>query len=750
MTQVLLLALLMAAASWALAERRRTRQQAGTPGRPSRPVRRDEKRAGRSLSVAVARLSAAAPALSSPKAWALPAGFTRAEALGSILFAGSLAVFAVTRLAGLEQFPINFFADEANQVLTALDLVKRGFRDAQGTLFPMYFRVFFFENPDFSVYFHAITASWFGVSIGVARATCALLAAGAAGTMALVMRDVFGSRFWWATTLLVGVAPAWFLFSRTAFDAAALASLYALFIACYLLYRYRSPHWIFPAVLLAAASFYAYPSGQPGIALLGAFLVISDARYHWQQRRLFAAALALTALAAVPFTQFQRTHPFETALHLRAVNSYWLQDIPQVEKVKRWASIYLELLSPGYWFFHSHPDLIRHEMKGYSFMPLIELPLFLAGAVRCLQKARESRHRTLLAALLAAPVGAAVADPGILRVLAFVAPATLVSMAGLDWLLVRLTNPRSVAMVSLALFGVLSVASAGMLRDALANGPTWYSDYTLYGMQWGAKQVFQDTVPRLLRDNPDARIYVTGNWANGTDIFASFFLPGERRVQVRDISAWLLKREPLPANAIFVAPPEEYEKARSSPKLKNVRVLETIPYPSGPPGFYVLRMEYADGADTMFAAEKAELRQLVTEQISIGGQTAELSHTKFDIGNAQSMFDGDLFTVTRGVEANPMVLDFNFEQPRPLPGLSMYLGKANVKVLARLYPAGGSSPNEYSATFRYAASTGPNAGPPAQMSFDRGPSAVKRLYLEVGYPEAGEDAHVHVFELQLG
>jgi hypothetical protein len=36
------------------------------------------------------------------------------------------------------------------------------------------------------------------------------------------------------------------------------------------------------------------------------------------------------------------------------------------------------------------------------------------------------------------------------------------------------------------------------------------------------------------------------------------------------------------------------------------------------------------------------------------------------------------------------------------------------------------------------------------MSFDRGPSAVKRLYLEVGYPEAGEDAHVHVFELQLG
>ncbi|MGE5138147.1 MAG: hypothetical protein ACM3JD_01685, partial [Rudaea sp.] len=53
--------------------------------------------------------------------------FRRAETLPWLLFAGSLLVYALTRLFALDQFPINFFADEAIQVTNAVDLVNRGF-----------------------------------------------------------------------------------------------------------------------------------------------------------------------------------------------------------------------------------------------------------------------------------------------------------------------------------------------------------------------------------------------------------------------------------------------------------------------------------------------------------------------------------------------------------------------------------------------------------------------------------------------
>ena len=690
------------------------------------------------------------PAAQRQSGGSFAATLRRPEGLALVLFITSFAIYAFTRLYALDRFPINFFADEAYQVINAVDLMQNHFRDAQGQFLPVYFRSGFVVNPNISVYLHALTVSLFGKSIVIARGTSALLAIIAAGAMALALKRVFQARYWWAIVLLMGIMPTWLLFSRTTFDTVAMASFYALFIVAYLFYRYRSPRWLYLALILGVATFYAYPSGQPAIGLLALFLLISDLRYHLQQWRTFMWAIPLIGLAIIPFIGFQRAHPGQMTYHLQAINSFWTFDIPIWEKLLRSGAIYLRIISPSYWFFPNAQELIRHQMKGYGAMALIQLPLLITGALLCLRYFKESKYRVVLVSLLVTPVGATLLEPGILRTLAFLMPAALICTIGLEWLLNRLRGARAAVIASLTVFLILAAMNLSLLHGALTNGPTWYSDYTLYGMQWGAKQLFGDEIPKLLEANPNAPIYVTHTWANGTDIFPRFFDLDPARIRVASVEGWINKKLPLEPNAIFIMDPTEYEKARADPKFEQVSILDTIPYPDGRVGFYVGRLEYAANADDVFAAERAEQRQLVTDPVTIDDQTVQLAHTKLDMGNTQVMFDGDTHTVARGIEANPMILDLRFPAPRTLQGLAAYLGKANLRVTARLYADDAAPPVEYTADFWNAsAGTEIPAGPPAEMNFDRGPSAVTRLYLEIAYPESDETAHGHIFDMTL-
>ena len=112
------------------------------------------------------------------------------------------------------------------------------------------------------------------------------------------------------------------------------------------------------------------------------------------------------------------------------------------------------------------------------------LPLIVLGILVGLWKIRESRYRVVLIALLAAPLGGALTSAGITRVLVLVVPAALLAALGLEAIAARL--PRRVGMAAgVGVFVALSVFGGYMLRDALVNGPTWYSDYQLGGLQWG-------------------------------------------------------------------------------------------------------------------------------------------------------------------------------------------------------------------------------------------------------------------------
>jgi hypothetical protein len=302
-----------------------------------------------------------------------------------------------------------------------------------------------------------------------------------------------------------------------------MAAMYACFVASYLLYRYRSPRFVYAAIVFGAATFYSYSNGQGVMLLTGALLGVSDARYHWQQRRMVLPVVVLGALMALPYVRFRVTHPDALREHLANLDSYWLQPAPLSQKLATFATIYVRLLDPRYWFFPNELDLVRHRFRGLGHLGQYLLPFVLIGLGRCICHWRSSAHRVVLVALLAAPFAAALVpiqstNVLVTRALAMVVPTALLACVGLEqcwlWLARRRVPWTPVALGTATAFGALAVL---LLRTALVNGPTWYTEYGLYGMQYGAAPLFAAVKEELAR-SPHARLLVTHTWAMPNDI----------------------------------------------------------------------------------------------------------------------------------------------------------------------------------------------------------------------------------------
>lgn len=672
---------------------------------------------------------------------------TSTSRLAWVLFGLALLVYVITRLWAMDRFPIYFFADEATHAVTAQDLLDRGLRDGKGALLPIYFEAAGNRwTPLLSVYVHAVSVALFGKSLLVTRATSAVVSILAALAVALILKLVFRARYWWAGVLIMAVAPAWFLHSRTGFETVMMSSFFACFLLCYLLYRTRAPRFLFAAILFGAATFYTYSNGQMIMAAAGLLLALSDLPFHVKNWRTVLLGLLLIAVLAVPVLRFRASQPESMTTHLRAIDSYLFHTMPASAKAEQFVKTYSYGLSPAYWFVPNGQDLVRHRMKGYGNLPLPLLPFFLAGVGLCLWRIKSAPHRAVLLAALATPVGAALVDVSITRVLAFVGPASVLIGLGLEAALGFLKRRVSYGVVSALLFAVLAGASGWMLRDALTNGPLWYSDYGLYGMQYGAKQLFVEAVPEDLRRDPNTRIMMTSTWANGADTFIRFFLPKEQaaRVQMLNIDYYLMARRDLDPNIVLVMTPSEYQRAQASGKFKSIDVERIIPYPDGSPGFYFARLAYADNFDEVLAQERAARSQPVVGQAVIDGEAVQVLHSQLDMGLPPNLFDGDTFTLVRGLEANPLVFEFTFPQPRRITGLAADFASMDFMLTVKLYADPAGEPSIYTETYR-----GLPPDPHVEMAFSGAPEQVTKMRLEILQLNAGNEVHIHVRELKL-
>jgi len=672
-----------------------------------------------------------------------------ATSLQGALFACAVGVYAVTRFWGLQQYPVYFFSDEAYNVVLAQDLINHGLHALGDTFFPMYAeRAAQRFIPVGTAYVHILPVLLFGKSVLVTRGTSVVLGILGAIALALILKMIFHQRFWWSAILLLAVTPAWFLHSRTAFDPAFTLSFFTMFLLCYLLYRFRSPNFIFPMVFFGAAAFYTYSAGQSLIGLFVLLALISDASYHWQNRRTVIRALPFAVLLGLPLVGFLLAKPDANSVQLHALGSYWFKDAPLVEKLGKFVGNYLYAMSPQYWFAQPAPEplAVRHAMQGYGHIPFLLFPFFVTGIVIAVRNFRSPAYRALLIALIATPAAVALVDIEVLRVLSFLVPATLLTALGLEAGLLRLSRNVPLRAVAVAAFAVLVCASAALAHDGVVNGPLWPRDYGLYGVQWGAERIFGQEVPQLLAADPSAKVLVSDTWANDTDTFLPYFLTPSQiaRVRIDGVATYIDNLHPLDLNTVFIMPKSDYERMQASGKFKRAQPQDVISCPDGTPCFYVERLDYVNNIAAIFDAEEQLRRQPVTETASIEGESVQVTHPRFDMGKLADAFDGDTFTLARVEEMNPADFDFDFSQPRAIATVAADFGSMDFDLKIDLYAPDSDEPVSYTTSVR---GTPPLHNPHVEVPIDQGPALVSRVHLSVSDLTGGDRPKIEVREI---
>lgn len=609
-----------------------------------------------------------------------------------ILFAFALAVYLVTRLAGITRFPIFFFCDEALQDNLAWGLLHNHFRDETGTFLPPYFLNDRRWAVSLSVYIHLIPVWIFGKSIACVRVTTAAVSLFGVATGGLALKEM-RNRFWWSVPLIAGATPLFFVHARLGFETAMMASFYFAFLWAYFLYRTRGAPWIFAAFAFGAATFYAYTGGQGVMLLIGLALLIVDLPYHVRQVRsrpgLFAAAVVFAFLMASPYVRYRRLHPGVVQEQLAVLDSYWTHPIPLSQKLEQFGRNYRAGFDPRYWFRPNLQEVERHRMDGMPFLPPFLVPFIVVGLASCVWNFRKSPlHRAVLLSPLGIPFSAAAASLQILRLMAMVVPATLLAVVGFDWIvrgLARLKIRWAPVAAALALILALTYENVRLTREALEKGPRWPTDYGLFGMQWGAAQIFDAVREELVR-SPQSQVLVSSTWSNNPREFLPFFLDDQEqtRVHIGDIRAWDIHPSTFTGNEVFVMTPDEWDIVTNGKKF--VRGPDRIiRYPDGKPGFHIAHIRYSPDAPAVFEAERAERAVLQQESATVGKEQWQFEHSKTDMGSLEALFDGRNDTIIRGFEANPFILGIRFPSPRPLREVGLSLGEmdqAHLRVTA--------------------------------------------------------------------
>jgi len=662
----------------------------------------------------------------------------------TLLIALALLIYLATRLISLDAFPIYFFTDEAIQTNRAAELVANHWHGEGHELLPTYFINGGQYNLGVSVYAQLLPYLAFGKSIWVTRGVSVLISLLAALAIGLMMRRQFNSKQPFLAVLLLSITPAWFLHSRTAFETVLAVSFYAAFIYCYLMYRSGKLNYIFAAVAFAALTFYSYSPAQMVLAVTLLGLLILDLRYHWQNRKKVLFALGLGLLFLVPYLRYLYLYPDENFHHLQILDSYWTQTIPLSQKLAIYFKQYLAGLNPVYWFYSEINEIVRHIMKGYGYLIWWSFPLVGLGLVLTCLRLKKPEYRILLLTLFAAPSGAALVSPSITRALFMVIPATLLAAIALDQIILWLGSIRLKQVISVSLaFVLLAGANVYMLRDALVNGPTWYQDYGLYGMQYGAKQVF-GSIHDYLQQNPDDALLLSSSWANGTDNVARFFFDTPLPFQLGGIDQWMTRYKPLDDHMVFVLTPEEMDKVSSSPKFTKIRVLRSVEYPNGQTGFYFVKLAYVENIQQVLADEISARRKLYDGTVTLqDGSTLQVQYSLLDMGTIQDAFDGNNDTVIRTAEANPLVVKLIFAQPYTASQVIVRVGGGPTSAAIEAAFQGDTAPMQMSQVL-------PTSSENRDVVFDLGASLpLTELTITIKNKEDGEPSHVHLWEIKL-
>jgi hypothetical protein len=150
----------------------------------------------------------------------------------------------------------------------------------------------------------------------------------------------------------------------------------------------------------------------------------------------------------------------------------------------------------------------------------------------------------------------------------------------------------------------------------------------------------------------------------------------------------------------------------------------------------------SSGAPVPGAAGASSPGTLVTDRVTVDGQSLEVHHSKWDMGQSSDMFDADPKTLARTENANPAIVELAFSSPRPLKGISLTTATMDVGLTVTVQPRGGAA-RTYTKEFR---GLGPD--PTFGLDFDTGSAPIESVRVEIRNLGGG-DGHIHIRTLKL-
>ena len=283
--------------------------------------------------------------------------------------------------------------------------------------------------------------------------------------------------------------------------------------------------------------------------------------------------------------------------------------------------------------------------------------------------------------------------------------------------------------------------SGWLLYDALRFGPYWYREYGLWGMQYGAEQVFTRAVD-IAQAEPETQVLVSSTWTNGTSVLMRYFTDDLENVELRNINAFIFDYQPLNRNMLFVMTKDDFQSAQDSKKFKDIDIEEILPYPDGTDGFYFVRLEYVDNIQGIMTAERLARQMLQTEELMINGQKVLVQYPLLDINEIKHVFDQDPISFIRTLETNPLRLVLSFSEPIALTEVTLIVGGIPTRVDAVTKFDGQ--------IFETVVSECDSSPEPQEITLKFNQSAtIDQISLKVLNIHDGEIAHVHLWEVIL-
>jgi len=262
-------------------------------------------------------------------------------------------------------------------------------------------------------------------------------------------------------------------------------------------------------------------------------------------------------------------------------------------------------------------------------------------------------------------------------------------------------------------------------------------------MQYGARQIFGEIKNDLAID-PQTKIVLTPGWANGTDILARYFFPDPLPFALGSVDSFIQNMLDFDSSTTFVMLSNEYDDLIRSEKFTDIQTKKMLPYPDGKPGFYFIQMRYVDNVEEIFRQEKIARLELIGADIFLqDGSLAGVHYSPLDMGMIKDVLDGDKQTIARSWEANPFQFIFDFQEPRLINEIMLFVGGEPTKIEVDLWISMNTAPVQFVLNLE-------ETPDPRQALVEVNlQQPVIKAEIQVYNVNESEPAHVHVWEIRF-